>query len=698
VDDNSSEEDRVKMKEKYPFFEFYFKTPQEKGHPRSMNIIRDKVKTPYIFHMEDDWQFISKRKYISECMDVLSQSDKFGQCLVNRNYAETERDFKILGGIENKTNAGTRFFIHEYCATEEELNNFNIKYGNSPNCAYWKHFSFRPSLLIKHILTNLGAFDEKVSHFEMEYSSRYSQAGYLSTFLDDIYCLHIGRLTSERFDPEKTNAYVLNDEKQLFGKEEPQPSFKTYVLNLDRRPDRMESFRKSIEGIDLQYERFSAIDGSKLTPNKQLQRIFEGNDYNMREGMVGCAMSHVKMYIELINSKYDFFCILEDDVTFVPDFLQKFKYTCDNLPKEWDICYLGHHLWKKFKTADYYDKEAYPIFEKWSTKQSLKYSMGGTGGYLISKNGARKFLEILNKVGMLNGIDTMQQKSADLMNIYYCKPHLIYSDCCTPEKTSDTDIQYNYKSLDMLKIVSVLEYPERLKKNGIYDIREAIAGSDAKIIAKTREPLVKPPTDSLQVAEAKREGANAKVVYLFPCSETTHTYEAVKELHGMSNFSILDLPFNSTDGGTMENFAEVIKEIISCTDFDTCSQKFVNNSYGIIFPHDKGDLCSLYSTKLANLKKILTSSDPVFLIHVSRWRKVDVKVFEELLSLCKNLRIITVNGLPTSTVSTHRLISRQLEFPEKWANDDWSNQYKIAYDQTVFRVRVGEIINEVITK
>ena len=66
IDDNSSEEDRHKMKMLYPFFTFYLKTNEEKGHPQSMNIIRNLVKTPYLIHLEDDFKFFSKKKYITD--------------------------------------------------------------------------------------------------------------------------------------------------------------------------------------------------------------------------------------------------------------------------------------------------------------------------------------------------------------------------------------------------------------------------------------------------------------------------------------------------------------------------------------------------------------------------------------------------------------------------------------------------------
>jgi GR25 family glycosyltransferase involved in LPS biosynthesis len=138
---------------------------------------------------------------------------------------------------------------------------------------------------------------------------------------------------------------------------------------------------------------------------------------------------------------------LEDDITFCKNFREKFISLYNNLNENWDICFLGHHIWKQYKTDKYYD-DSFPILEKWNTETSLQYSMGGTGGYLISKKGAKKMLEFINRTGMTNGIDTMQQKACDSLNIYYCKPHLIYSECWTLDTNPDTDIQHNFKSLN----------------------------------------------------------------------------------------------------------------------------------------------------------------------------------------------------------------------------------------------------------
>tara|TARA_B110000259_G_C14033077_1_gene407704 strand:+ start:1302 stop:3419 length:2118 start_codon:yes stop_codon:yes gene_type:complete len=449
VDDNSSDEDRDKMKEHYPFFTFYFKTLEEKGHPKSMNIIREHVKTPYIFHMEDDWMFFEKKKYISECLEILDNDSDIKQCLINKNYSETSDDQDITGGIFKTTQTGLRYYIHEHTKNADEEDEFYKKNGYGKNCSYWPHFSFRPSLLKTHIFQELGAFNENTNHFEMDYSYKYVAKNYKSAFLESIFSIHIGRLTSERNDSTKSNAYILNNEPQFINKTE--KLYKTLVINLDRRPDRYQHFINNKNISDFKYERFSAIDGEKLQPNCQLQHIFENNDFNMRKGMVGCAMSHIKICIQLLNDdEVDTYCVLEDDLDFVDDFKNKLNLCISKIEKEnWDILYLGHHLWKECVDDNVYSNSLEPTIKQYNRMESMKISMGGTGGYLINKKGAEKLLEFININGMTNGIDTVQQKSADDLNIFYCYPHLIYSECYTGEDNVDTDIQKDFSSLSL---------------------------------------------------------------------------------------------------------------------------------------------------------------------------------------------------------------------------------------------------------
>jgi len=211
VDDNSSHEDREKMKEKYPFFRFIWKTPEQKGHAQSMNMIMNNVKTPYLFHIEDDWQFYMPSFFMKQCLEVLNDNPTLGQCLINRNYAENaESGISIKGGFFQRSPHGQRYFIHEH---ETDQHAFIEKYGKVRNCAYWPHYSLQPSMNNVSFLKEVGTYNTNVPHFEMDFAHRYTRKGYKTAFLDRIACKHIGRLISER--DTKPNAYDLNGQTQF---------------------------------------------------------------------------------------------------------------------------------------------------------------------------------------------------------------------------------------------------------------------------------------------------------------------------------------------------------------------------------------------------------------------------------------------------------------------------------------------------
>ncbi len=211
VDDNSSDEDRKRMITMYPFFEFIFKTPEQKGHVESMNIIFDKISEyKYQLHMEDDWLFFEKRNYIDESTTILENYPQYGQCLFNVNYAQKARCRDIAGGIVKYHN-NIRYLEHEYYSDKKEYNAFISRNIGKSTQAYWPHYSLRPSLLRVSTLKEIGNYKNETGHFEMDYAKRYSSLGYKSAFLDTICSYHIGKCTWEKGD----NSYSLNGVQQF---------------------------------------------------------------------------------------------------------------------------------------------------------------------------------------------------------------------------------------------------------------------------------------------------------------------------------------------------------------------------------------------------------------------------------------------------------------------------------------------------
>lgn len=218
VDDNSSEEDRKEMVELYPFFHFIFKGKHNKGHAKSMNLLAKNIKNKYFFQMEDDWLFLEKSPYITRCLDILNENEKYGQVVVNRNYAEIADSghLKIAGGFRKVTKNKTKYVLHEhYQQGSEEETEFFQRNKNLKSSCYWPHFSLNPSLIKTSAIKEVGSFSETAPHFEMEFAFRYANAGYSTCFLDGIHISHIGRNHTDRGNSNTKNAYDLNETKQF---------------------------------------------------------------------------------------------------------------------------------------------------------------------------------------------------------------------------------------------------------------------------------------------------------------------------------------------------------------------------------------------------------------------------------------------------------------------------------------------------
>ena len=213
VDDNSSEEDRAKMRQAYPWMDYYMKSPEEKGHRASMKIIWDKLnelRPEYWIHMEDDFLFHTPGSYIHKARQMMTDARTAGhnvrQILYNRNYGETVRDYKIQGHKILRRTA------HEVALHQHKAGGGEFNYGN---CHYWPHYSFRPSLIDVSAILAIGNYDTPNQFFEMDYANQWTTLGYVSGFYNHITNRHIGRLTSERNDRTQPNAYELNNESQF---------------------------------------------------------------------------------------------------------------------------------------------------------------------------------------------------------------------------------------------------------------------------------------------------------------------------------------------------------------------------------------------------------------------------------------------------------------------------------------------------
>jgi hypothetical protein len=119
-----------------------------------------------------------------------------------------------------------------------------------------------------------------------------------------------------------------------------------YIINLKHRTDRREEMNEQLESIgfslsSLCVHLFEAVKPTELAGFESL-------------GAHGCFMSHLGVLQDAKQRGYKSILILEDDVNFVKDFIEKAKPVFDDLSKKnWSIFYGGYKI---FTTIDGIDK------------------------------------------------------------------------------------------------------------------------------------------------------------------------------------------------------------------------------------------------------------------------------------------------------------------------------------------------------
>jgi len=116
---------------------------------------------------------------------------------------------------------------------------------------------------------------------------------------------------------------------------------KTFVINLDTRPDRWKSLIGAEPSLQSYATRVSAVNGKSLTMNSMIYNLFQMNQFQWKKSIIGCNLSHISVWSQIANEEGEYFLVLEDDARFAPDWMNQWKDYAKDIPKDADLLYLG---------------------------------------------------------------------------------------------------------------------------------------------------------------------------------------------------------------------------------------------------------------------------------------------------------------------------------------------------------------------
>ena len=202
---------------------------------------------------------------------------------------------------------------------------------------------------------------------------------------------------------------------------------KCYVINLDKRTDRLKHITKQCKNANIDFERFSACDGNNVSKYKNyIDKYFDKNN-KLTKGQLGCALSHILIWEKIHKNNNKNTLILEDDAIIDVNFWKKIDILKNDLETNFNILLLSCC-----------SCEGYDINKKYIIKGSKSNKANWcTTSYIINKKFVKIILDKIKKDKMyIHGIDQY------LINNIYSKYdfYIVKEPFIKQNKELDSDI------------------------------------------------------------------------------------------------------------------------------------------------------------------------------------------------------------------------------------------------------------------
>lgn len=125
-------------------------------------------------------------------------------------------------------------------------------------------------------------------------------------------------------------------------------SFPVYVINLKRKPERYQYTVNQLENAGISnYKRWDGTDGFKESP-ENLMSYGMTKKMAGRQGIAGCAASHINLWTHIADNKLGWTMIVEDDINIHPNFIKLFPTYWGKVPTNAKIVFVGHCGYEKY--------------------------------------------------------------------------------------------------------------------------------------------------------------------------------------------------------------------------------------------------------------------------------------------------------------------------------------------------------------
>lgn len=168
---------------------------------------------------------------------------------------------------------------------------------------------------------------------------------------------------------------------------------KAFLVNLDRSAERLAEATAELKRVGIDFERVSAVDGSKLSAAELKENVSRFHTYRcmgrrLRLAEIGCSMSNLKVHRTALAQGLPRWAVFEDDVVIDAEAWRQAVDTIEatddpNVPIVW-LLNDGHGV----------DDPGKPAVVRLLGNQHGVMKTWGTLGYVVNAAAARRILQL----------------------------------------------------------------------------------------------------------------------------------------------------------------------------------------------------------------------------------------------------------------------------------------------------------------
>ena len=206
---------------------------------------------------------------------------------------------------------------------------------------------------------------------------------------------------------------------------------KLYYINLKRRPDRNNHFLNECLKANIpkhKIKRFEALDG--LTYNFEDDEIilFKNVDYRgkpFENKIMGNQLSHFYILKEMVEKRYNYIIICQDDVIFRDNFLTYLNRVMNSIPIDAEIVNIGFHEFASYEHFVAWDLTKTNDLEKLGQKYNdnickLNNTVNPCSlAYIVTLKGAINLVNHFDNNGFFRATDWNYNDYLIKKNIFY---------------------------------------------------------------------------------------------------------------------------------------------------------------------------------------------------------------------------------------------------------------------------------------